>query len=147
MDEAKLLQKLRDLERLIASAGTNGERAAADQARERILDRLHQLQREAPAVEFKFMMPDVWSLRLFMALLRRYDLHGYRYKRQKRTTIMVSAPEAFVRDVLEPHFRSAAEELHKHLNDVATHVIREAIADASEEAEEREEAPQLPFGG
>lgn len=147
MDDAKLLQKLRDLEGLIAGADSDGERVAADQARERILERLRKLEQEAPPIEYKFSLPDPWSSRLLLALLRRYDLKPYRYKRQRRTTVMVRAPEAFVNEVLQPHFRSAAAELHKHLNEVAAHVIREAISADSDDAEEREESPQLPFGG
>ncbi len=145
MDESKLLQKLRDLERLVAGADSNGERMAADQARERILQRLRALEQTAPAVEYKFTLPDRWAMRLFLALARRYDLKPYRYRRQRRTTVMLRVPAAFVDEVLQPHFRSALVELNRHLNDVAERVIREAIADDSGEAEERDEPLQLPY--
>jgi hypothetical protein len=146
MDEAKLLQKLRDLEALFAGATTPGERVAAGNARERILERLRELERNAPPIEYSFTMRDAWSKKLFLALLRRYDLKPYRYRRQRHTTVMVRAPQRFVDETLWPQFQRASEELRRHLDEVATQVIERALDGNSADAEEREQPQQaLPF--
>jgi hypothetical protein len=148
MDEAKLLQKLRDLESLFAGASTPGERVAAGNARERILARLRELEKSAPPVEYKFSMPDVWSKKLFLALLRRYELLPYRYRGQRRTTVMVRVPQRFVDETLWPQYERASEELRLHLHAVAAQVIERALDAKDVDAEERAEPQRaLPFDG
>jgi len=78
MDETKLVEKLARIEALFAGATTPGERDAAAAARERILERLRSIQ-DRP-IEYRFTMANVWSRRLFVALLPRYDLTPYRYR-------------------------------------------------------------------
>jgi len=147
MDETKLLQKLRDLEALFAGATTPGERVAAGNARERILDRLRELEKSSPPEEWQFTMRDEWSKKLFFALLRRYGLTPYRYRGQRRTTVMVRAPKPFVNDALWPHFKRASDELRRHLDDVARQVIEQALDAKDVDAEERDQPQRaLPFG-
>ncbi|MFM7641239.1 MAG: hypothetical protein ACKO45_06775 [Cyanobium sp.] len=69
-----------------------GERLAAERARERIQARLKQLEAEQPPVEFRFTMADQWSRHLFVALLRRYGVQPYRYRGRRRTTVMARIP-------------------------------------------------------
>jgi hypothetical protein len=148
MDDEKLFKKLRDLEALFAGATTPGERQAAGNARERILARLHTLEQQAPAVEYKFTMQDMWSKKLFLALLRRYDLTPYRYRGQRRTTVVVRVPQRFVDETLWPHFQRASQELRQHLDEVASKVIEQALdaKDTDADEEEREQPQQaLPF--
>jgi hypothetical protein len=145
MDELKLLQKLRDLEALFAGATTDGERVAAGTARERILTRLHQLEQSDPPVEYRFTLADGWSKRLFLSLLRHYELKPYRYRSQRRTTVMVRAPKGFVDQTLWPHFQRANEELRRHLDDVAERVIAAAMqAGAADEEVREQEQQRLP---
>jgi hypothetical protein len=75
--EARLREKLRKIEALFAEAGTAGEQQAAEAALQRVQARLAELQRQDPAVEMQFSMPDQWSRRLFVALYRRYGLRPY----------------------------------------------------------------------
>lgn len=146
MDEAKLLQKLRDLEALFAGATTTGERIAAGNARERILKRLRELEKSTPPVEYKFTLGDVWSKKLFLALLRRYELTPFRYRGQRHTTVMVRAPKRFVDETLWPHFERASDELRRHLDEVASRMIERALDAKDTDAEEREQPQQaLPF--
>ena len=63
---------------------STGEKVAASNARSRILERLKEVQKLDPPVEYKFTMRDVWSKKLFLALLRRYGIKPYRYYRQSR---------------------------------------------------------------
>lgn len=147
MDETKLQQKLRDLEALIAGATTAGERAAADNARDRILARLAELSTQAPVEEFKLTVADMWSKKLLVALLRRYDLKPFRYRGQRYTTVMVRAPRLFIDETLWPQFQRASAVLREHLDEVASRVITAALDAKDEDLDERD-APQraLPFG-
>jgi hypothetical protein len=74
MDEAKLIEKLRPIEALFSGAKTEGEKDAADRARQRILERLKTIEQADPPVEFKSTMHDMWQQKVFMALLRRYGI-------------------------------------------------------------------------
>lgn len=81
MDEARLIDKLRSIEALFAGATTTGEKVAAERARGRILERLKLWEKEDPPVEYRFSMADMWSRKVFVALLRRYvplESHGRR---------------------------------------------------------------------
>jgi hypothetical protein len=143
VDESKLLQKLRDLEALFAGATTDGERVAAGTARERILGRLHELERSDTPVEYRFTLADGWSKRLFLSLLRRYELKPYRYRSQRRTTVMVRVPKGFVDKTLWPHFQRANDELRRHLDEVAARVTGAAMEAGAGDEEVREQEQQL----
>ena len=71
MSDAELRAKLRKIEALFAGAKTQGEKAAAGAAAERIKARLHEAETHESAVEFKYSIPDPWSRQLFVALARR----------------------------------------------------------------------------
>ena len=71
MDEAKLIHKLSLIESLFAGAVTEGEKVAAERAKDRILERLRQWEKEDPPIEYRFTMADMWSRKVFVALLKR----------------------------------------------------------------------------
>lgn len=134
MHEAELLEKLRKIERLYAGAATPGEKEAAADAMRRIQQRLKKTEKAERPTEYKFTLVDGWSKKLFVALLRRYDLRPYRYARQRRNTVMVRVPKSFVDDTLWPEFLELSEVLQQYLEDITRRVIAEGIhADASEE--------------
>ena len=56
MDEARLIEKLRLIEALFVHSTSAGEKVAAERAKQRILDRLHVLEREDPPIEYRFTM-------------------------------------------------------------------------------------------
>lgn len=146
MDEAKLREKLSRIEALFAGATTDGERVAAGEARRRIQERLKVVERLDPPVEYRFALRDVWSKRLFIALVRRYDLKPFRYRGQRRTTVMVKAPKPFVLETLWPEFQQLEGTLRSYLDDVTNRIIAEVIHDDSSEATEVAAAPQLGAG-
>ena len=96
------MEKLRRIEALHARPGSEGERHAAERARERIQARLRELEAEEPPIEFRFSLADQWSRHLFVALLRRYGIRPYRYRGQRRTTVMARLSRAFVNETLWP---------------------------------------------
>ena len=135
MNEKELIEKLQKIEALFAGAATKGERISARLARERILKRLQQLLPEEPPVEFKFTFPDMWNRRVFLALLRRYDLKPYRYKRQRYTTVMVKVPKKFVNETLWPEYLELSDQLTKYLAETTDRIIKQVLHADSSEAE------------
>ncbi len=133
---SKLIEKLKRIEALHAGAATPGERSAADCARQRIRDKIEQYRQADPPVEYKFTLQNMWSRKLFVALLRRYDLEPYRYTRQRHTTVMVKVSRTFVDNTLWPEFLELDRELTGHINDTAQRIINEAVFGDSSEAVE-----------
>lgn len=146
MDEAKLIEKLRRIEALYAGAATSGERDAAGNARERILERLARATREDPPGEYTFRLADPWSRRVFVALLRRYGIEPYRYKGQRRTTVVARASKAFVEETLWPEFEEIAKTLRDYLDEVTGRVIESSIHGDGSEVRVVENGGSLPPG-
>jgi hypothetical protein len=132
-DEERLLQKLQRLEALFAGAYADGERAAAANAIDAIRERLEKLRASDPPIEYTFTLQDKWSRKLMLALMRRYGIEPYRYRRQRHTTVMAKVPESFVRQTLWPEFQQFSEVLEEYLSEVTNRIIGEALgADTSE---------------
>jgi hypothetical protein len=143
-DEQRLIEKLQRIEALFAGAATPGERDAAAQARDRIRGRLREQQQTDPPVEFSFKLRDRWSHKLLIALLRRYQIHPYRYRGQRYTTIMARVPTRFVNEVLWLEFEELNRTLASFLNEVTDRVIAESIDSDMAEVEVAPE--QIPQG-
>ena len=141
--EARLMEKLRAVEALHARPGTEAERQAAATARERILQRLAELSTEDEPVEYRFSMPDMWSRRVFVALLRRYGIRPYRYRRQRYTTVMAKVSCRFVDETLWPQYEAFSDSLREYLAEVTDRVVSQVIHDDLTEAAVVEEPPQL----
>ena len=135
MNEQKLIDKLRLIERLVAGATTKGEEVAAERAKERILERLRRFEKEDPPVEYKFTMTDMWSRKVFVALLRRYGIKPYRYYRQRHTTVMAKLSKTFVDETLWPEFQDISSTLSDYLAEVTDRVISQVLDQESSEAD------------
>ena len=135
MQESDLLEKLRKIERLYAGAATPGEKEAAAEAIARIRHRLNDMSLTEQAIEYRFTLMDGWSKKLFLALLRRYELRPYRYARQRRNTVMVRVPRSFVNETLWPEFLELSEVLKSYLEEVTQRVIAQAIHEDSGDEE------------
>ncbi len=144
MDEGKLIEKLRLIEALYAGATTEGEKVAAERARERILERLKHWEEQDPPIEYRFSMADMWSRKVFLALLRRYGIRPYRYHRQRYTTVMAKVSQSFVDETLWPEFQELSDTLRSYLADVTDRVVQEVIHQDSSEADVVEKQGALP---
>jgi hypothetical protein len=144
VDEDRLIEKLRLIEALFADPATEGEKVAAERAKHRILERLQLWEREDPPVEYRFAMGDMWSRKLFVALLRRYDIMPYRYKGQRYTTVMARVSKRFVDETLWPEFLAFDETLRAYLAEVTERVVSQVIHRDSSEAAVVAEPPRLP---
>lgn len=136
-EEERLVEKLRRIEALFSRPGTEGERIAAERARERILARLKEVEKVDPAVEYKFTLSDEWSRHLFMALLRRYGLTPYRYRGQRRTTVMTRVSKRFVDETLWPEFQALQATLQDYFDEFTSRIIAQVLSTDSRDAEER----------
>jgi hypothetical protein len=136
-DEEKLIEKLKRIEALFARPATEGERMAAANARERIKARLKELEKTDPAIEFRFSLPDPWSNRLLMALLRRYGIKAYRYSGQRHSTIMIRASRRFIDETLIPEYEQFRETMVSYFEEVTERVISQALGVDSSEPIER----------
>ena len=132
----RLLEKLRRIEALFAGAASDGERTAADTARQRIAAKLQRQGLADPPVEYRFTLDNVWSRKLFLALLRRYGIRPYRYARQRRTTVMAQVSKSFVDETLWPEFQELAAALQEHLDRITDDIIKQAISGDTSEADE-----------
>ena len=144
-EEQRLIEKLQRIEALFAGAATPGEREAAAQARDRIRGRLLEQQKTDPPVEFSFKLQDRWSHKLFIALLRRYQIRPYRYRGQRYTTIMSRVPTRFVNETLWPEFQQLNRTLASFLSDMTDRVISQGIE--ADMAEVEEDPQALPPAG
>ena len=144
MDEARLIEKLRRIEALFGGATTDGERAAAEEARKRIQARLATLEAQQPPVEYRFTLPDLWARQVFLALLRRYGLSPYRHRGQRYTTILVRVPKRFVDEVLWPEYQQIYAGLHEHLAEITNRIVSEVLHQDQSEAPEQDPVGQLP---
>lgn len=142
--EGTLVEKLRKLEALHAGTNVAGEREAAKRAAERIRARLEELRGREKEIEYRYSLQDPWMRRLFVALCRRYGLTPYRQTGQRHTTVMIRAPKTFQDKTLWPEFQALASELKKHLDELTTRVIREAIDDDVSDAPETGAPKALP---
>lgn len=133
--EDQLRERLRKVEALFFGAATPGERDAAGAAAERLRAKLAEAARFDPPIELRFTLPDAWSTRLFIALCRRYGFRPYRYARQRRTTVMVRAPNRLFEEVVWRQFHETHAELWTYLDHATERIIREAIYEDGADAE------------
>jgi len=125
----EIADRLAKLETLFARGATEGERAAAGAAIERLQARLDPIgtkNLQEPEVELQYSLPDVWALRLFIALCRKAGVRPYRYARQRRTTVMVRVrPTEFDRTVM-----GEFNTLHRALIDTFGEIVEHLITDS-----------------
>ncbi len=145
-DEQRLIEKLQLIEALFAGAATPGEREAAAQARERIRARLREQQQVDPPLEYTFNLRDRWSHKLMIALLRRYGIRPYRYRRQRYTTIMARVPKGFLNETLWPEYLELSKTLSTFLAEVTDRVISQGIEPDNSDVEVRNEPAALAAG-
>jgi hypothetical protein len=143
-DVQSLIEKPRRVEALHGGATTPGEKEAAANAMRVLQARLREMAKQAPPIEYHFSMVDPWSRRLFVALARRYGLTPYRYRRQRRNTVMLKVSKPFVEDTLWPEFQELDVTLRKWLAEATDRAIAQVFGEEAQEAEERPEQLSLP---
>ncbi len=135
MNETRLAEKLKLIEALYSGATTEGEKEAAGNALERIKNRLKEIHKQDPPIEYKFTLTNMWSKKLFVALLRRYDIKPFRYYRQRYTTVMANVSKTFVDETLWPEFVELDTVLQSYLEEITNKIISQNIHGDSSDAE------------
>lgn len=135
---SSVLEKLSKIEALIQRASSEGERQAAQHAKERVLSSIAERQSKIP-IEYKISFDSHWKKRLFITLCSKYGYQTYRYSRQKRTTAHVRIVKNFMEEVLWPEFlrysqllEELVEEIMKDLTNKIHRVQQEEIEIAGE---------------
>ena len=136
-----LLEKLRRMEALHARTTFDGERQAAEQALESLRQRLRDLSQKDETIEMTFTMNNPYSQQLFLAMSRRYGLKPYRYRGQRRTTVMLRIPRTFLNDTLWPQFTELDQILQLQLHEITSKLIAESVWEDSSDVGE---IPGLP---
>ncbi|HAW47662.1 MAG TPA: hypothetical protein DCX34_10555 [Roseovarius sp.] len=132
--------KLEKLEALFARGATEGERAAAGAALDRLNNRLGAGMQEEET-EFQYSLPDVWAVRIFVALCRKHGVKPYRYPRQRRTTVMVQVQKTTFEQTVMAEFNTLHAELVAYFKDTVDHLIADAMKSDGDDA--NIERPQI----
>jgi len=127
--QGDIRDRLAKLEALFSRGATDGERAAAGAALERLQARLDSAgaAAEDPEVELQYSLPDAWAVRLFVALCRKHGVRPYRYPRQRRTTVMVRVRQATFERTIAAEFRALHGELTAYFDETVNHLIANAM--------------------
>ncbi len=125
--ELDLVDYFRASERLFAGLGAEGV-AEADQARSRIRARLQALAGAPDVQEYQCPLKNDWEVLVFHALLKRYGLRPYRYRRQRKTTILVRVSKQFMNELLWPIFTDVCRELCLRFDRLADGLVRDIAA-------------------
>jgi len=147
MTEQELIQKLEKIERLFAGATSDGERGAAANARDRMQAKLEKTRQntEEPFIEYQFSMNDMWTRKLFTALLRSYGIKPYRYKRQRYTTVVAKVQQSFLDKTIWPEYQALSKVLKEYISNITEKVIHDHIFKDASEATVMDEPKQLPL--
>lgn len=105
----------------------DGTVANAEQALLRIRARLQELAAAADVQEFQCPTRTDWDLLVLHALLKRYGLQAYRYRKQRKSTILVRVSKRFMNDCLWPIFNDAVGQLAGHVR-MLTLALTEVMA-------------------
>ncbi len=143
-DDQDIREKLAKLEALFARGATAGERAAAGAARDRLQAKLNVAVDEGdePESELQYSLPDIWSVRIFVALCRKNGIRPYRYPRQRRTTVMVRVQQSSFEQTVGKEFRILHRELTGYFNETVEHLIADAMkSDGDDETLEQRQLP------
>lgn len=132
--------KLEKLEALFARGATEGERAAAGAALDRLNSRLGSEPQEE-AIELQYSLPDAWAVRIFVALCRKHGVKPYRYPRQRRTTVMVMVQRTVFDQTVMAEFNTLHAELVAYFKDTVDHLIADAMK--SDGDDQNLERPQI----
>jgi hypothetical protein len=128
--EGSIIERLAKLEALFAGGATIGERAAAGEARDRLLARLAQEGLGADddlEVELRYSLPDEWAVRIFIALCRKHGNKPYRYSRQRYTTVMVRVHQRSFERTVGEEFGVLVRETRRYFDAMVDHLIADAM--------------------
>ena len=76
-----------------------------------------------PDIELQNSLPDVRSVRIFVALCREHRVRPYRYPRQRRTTLIVRTRQISFERTVATEFRTLYRESTAYFDETVNHLI------------------------
>jgi tRNA nucleotidyltransferase (CCA-adding enzyme) len=116
------LDKLAKIEALIKRASSEGERQAAQLAKERVLTKI-SLDQSSKPIEYRVSLASPWEKRLFVALCRKHGLQTYRYQRQKYTTARLMISKNMMDEILWPDYQRYSKMLTELIEEIMKDII------------------------
>lgn len=113
-----IADKIRKIEALIAGAKSDGERQAAEFAKQRLQEKI-----TAQPMEYTVRVHSAWKKKLFVAICSKHGLRTYRYARQKHTTTMLRVAKPFMDLILWPEYNKYAAILDKLTEEILSDLI------------------------
>ena len=123
-----LIDKLQKIQALIERASSEGERQAAELAKQRLHSRIND-----NPIEYKVTHHSKWEKKLFSAVCKKNGFQPYRYSRQKYTTTMVRVSKSVMDDVLWPECTKYTALLREMVDEIANDLIEQIYKDDKEE--------------
>jgi hypothetical protein len=123
-----LIDKIQKIQALIDRASSEGERQAAELAKQRLHDRI----KENP-IEYRVTSHSTWEKKLFGAVCKKHGFNPYRYSGQKYTTTMVRISKSVMDNVLWPEYTKYTALLRGMVDEIANDLVDRIYADDKEE--------------
>jgi hypothetical protein len=114
VDEDALVRQLQDLERRLGGGDVDPALCRAELARWRS----HEADQE-----FRVSLPGGATDAVVLGVCLRYGANPYRAPRQKNSTVSVSVPPGFMREVMEPRIRALAGALDRAMFESTRRVV------------------------
>lgn len=127
-----LLDKLQKIQALIDRAASEGERQAAEMAKQRLNERLKDDINQR-VIEYRITSHSQWEKKLFAAVCKKHGLLPYRYSRQKYTTTMVRAHKSFMDEVVWPQYQKYTTILRDMVDAISLDLIDKIYVGDKEE--------------
>lgn len=131
MDDRDLIERLRKLEAQHLGVAETAGRGRRRQAVATLRAQLAEAWTREPDDSFSVSLSDPWQQAIFLALARRYGLRPHRHARQRRSTVVVTAPVSFYERVLWPEFVVLSGALGAWFDLLTSRVLREVLDDDS----------------
>ena len=127
MTEKEWLEGLAKLDELIASTQNKSERAAAEDARLRIIRILERYKNPGPIEEYRIAPSDIWMRRVLLAQCKRYELEHFRYRGQNKMTVVIRCPKRIMTETFWPEFLEICDTLKVLLDEATDKTIIDRI--------------------
>ncbi len=129
MTELETIEALGMIERNFASNGDDaGDNHAAGES---IRSMLREAEARERSVEMRLTISDPMTMKLLLAVCRRYGLKPYQRPGQHRTTVMLKVPPSFSQKILVPEFQKLSEALAYYFRDITERLIESSVFRAS----------------
>lgn len=123
-----IFDKIQKIQALIDSTSSDGERLAAELAKQRLQQKI-----DDRPIEYKVTSHSAWEKKIFLAICKKNGLNPYRYSKQKYTTTMVRVSKSIMDEVLWPQYNKYTDLLGELVEGISSEIIENIYAGDKEE--------------